>query len=225
MAIVAEILLADPDLPLVSVADAIPSGELSISNSVPLDDGRLLFTIRVAADSQAAFEDEARAHPQVASVSEIGATADGWFYRIIVADTTGLVASHDPAEFEGVALEATVTADGIHEQKVFSDYDALATLRDRCAVNDIPFELVAIASDPEHPGERDQFGLTDKQYRAIRTAFARGYYDSPRQCSTRELAAELGVSAAAASDLLRRAERQLIGETVGPEHARPMHAP
>jgi predicted DNA binding protein len=59
--------------------------------------------------------------------------------------------------------------------------------------------------------------LTDKQYGAISTAFAEGYYDSPRKFSTDDLASELGVSAAAASDLLRRAEKQLISETVGPQ--------
>jgi predicted DNA binding protein len=103
---------------------------------------------------------------------------------------------------------------------VFSDYESLATLRDRCEVHDVPFELLNIASDPENDGERDQFGLTDKQYRAISIAFEEGYYDSPRTFTTDDLASELDVSAAAASGLLRRAERQLISETVGPEQYR-----
>jgi predicted DNA binding protein len=136
---------------------------------------------------------------------------------LVIEDDSNLVAAHDPEEFEGILMEATVTAEGIRERKVFSGYEALQTLRDRCEVRDIPFELLTIASDPENAGERDQFGLTDKQYEAISVAFDRGYYDSPRTFSTDDVADELGVSGAAASDLLRRAERQLIGETVGPE--------
>lgn len=219
MAIVAEILLADETLPLVGVADSIPSGELSVSNAVGLEGGRLLLTVSVDADSRDAFERELDARSQITDAAEIGQTADGWFYKVVVT-APDLIASHDPEEFEGVAMDATVTGDGIREQKVFSDYDAFSALQDRCAVNDIPLELLNIASDPENPGERDQFGLTDRQYRAMSVALSSGYYDSPRRCSTAELADRLDVSAAAASDLLRRAEKQLISSTVGPDQFR-----
>ena len=220
MAIVAEILLADKTLPLVGVADSIPSGELSISNAVGLEDRKLLLTVSVDADSRDAFERELDAQPQITDAAEIGQTADGWFYKVVVNNASSLIASHDPEEFEGVAMDATVTSEGIREQKVFSDYDAFSALQDRCAVNDIPLELLNIASDPENPGERDQFGLTDRQYRAMSVALSSGYYDSPRRCSTAELAEKLDVSAAAASDLLRRAEKQLISSTVGPDQFR-----
>jgi predicted DNA binding protein len=219
MAIVAEILLADETLPLVGVADSIPSGELSISNAAGLEGGRLLLTVSVDSDSRDAFERELDARSQITDAAEIGQTADGWFYKLVVT-APDLIASHDPEEFEGVAMDATVTGDGIREQKVFSDYDAFSALQDRCAVNDIPLELLNIASDPENPGERDQFGLTDRQYRAMSVALSSGYYDSPRRCSTAELADRLDVSAAAASDLLRRAEKQLISSTVGPDQFR-----
>ena len=224
MAIVAEILLAERTLPLVKLAESIPSDELSISSSVPLDSGRLLFTVSVDPDSRDAFERELEAQTQVHDAAEIGETVDGWFYRVIVEEMPALLDSHDPTEFEGVALEATVTPEGIREQKAFSNYDALRALRDRCEVNGISFELLNIASDPENPGERDQFGLTDKQYRAMSIAFREGYYDSPRRFSTAALADRLDVSAAAASDLLRRAEKQLISQTVGSEQRQEMHA-
>jgi predicted DNA binding protein len=220
MVLVAEILLADRTLPLVGLAEAIPSGELSMSNPFLLDDNRILLTVTVDTESRDVFDRELDAATEIVDAMEIGRTADGWFYQLIVRDDSNLAQSHDPEEIEGVVVDATVTSDGIREQKVFSDYESLATLRDRCEVHDVPFELLNIASDPENDGERDQFGLTDKQYRAISIAFEEGYYDSPRTFTTDDLASELDVSAAAASGLLRRAERQLISETVGPEQYR-----
>lgn len=217
MAIVAEILLADRTLPLVDVADSIPSGELSVSNWLPLEDGRVLVTVCVETASREAFDREVETAADRIECVEIGKTTDGWFYQLTLRDESGLVASHDPAEFEGAAVDTTVTGEGLRERKVFADYDALGTLRDRCAVHDIPFELLAIAADPENPGEQDRFGLTERQYRAISVAFANGYYDSPRGCSTEELGDELGIAAPSASDLLRRAEKQLISQSLAPE--------
>jgi predicted DNA binding protein len=217
MVLVAEILLADPTLPLVGLAESIPSGELSISNPFILNESKILLTVTVDTESHEVFDRELDAAPEVINAMEIGQTADGWFYQLVVRDDSDLAVSHDPEEIEGVVMDATVTSNGIREQKVFSDYESLVTLRDRCKVHDVPFELLNIASDPENAGERDQFGLTDKQYRAISIAFAEGYYDSPRAFSTDDLASELEVTAAAASDLLRRAEKQLISETVGPQ--------
>ena len=217
MAIVAEILLTDPTLPLVGLANAIPSGEIPVSNTVQLADGRLLVTVTIDADSRDAFDRELDAQPEIVDATEIGRTADGYFVELTIEDDSGLVASHDHSEFEGVLLDATVTRDGLREQKVFSDYDAFQTLRDRCDVHDIPFDLLTIAADPERPGERDRFGLTERQHRALSVAYERGYYDSPRRLSTQELADELDITAASASDLLRRAEQQLISQTLGPE--------
>jgi len=217
MAIVAEILLADPSLPLVGLARALPSREISVANAVRLEDGQHLVTISVDDGSKDVFERELDSQSEITHVEPIGKTTDGWFYQVTIDGGSELFDSHDPAEVEGTLMEAAMTGEGLRELKVFSDYEALSTLRDRCEVHGTPFELLNIASDPENPGERDQFGLTDKQYRALSIALEGGYYDSPREMSTEELAAELDITAPAASELLRRAERQLISQTLGPE--------
>ncbi|MFC6962267.1 helix-turn-helix domain-containing protein [Halocatena marina] len=215
MAIVAEILLADRTLPFVDLARSLPNGKISIYSWLPLEDKRLLLTVRIDSSSREAFENGSDAQTEIDDAVEIGPTGGRWFYQLTIHDDFNLIASHDYDEFEGVLIDATITSEGLREQKVFSDFDAFRTLRDRCELHDNAFELLTIASDPENPGERDQFGLTDKQYRALSTAFTQGYYDSPRRLSTQELADEFGISAAAASDLLRRAEFQLISQTLG----------
>ncbi|WP_157533060.1 helix-turn-helix domain-containing protein, partial [Haloferax profundi] len=204
-------------LPLVGLAQALPSREISVANTVQLDSGHLLVTVSIDDDSKEAFERELDSQSEITDVTPIGKAADGWFYQVTVDGASDLLDAHDPEAFEGVMMDATITGEGVRELKVFSNYEAFSTLRDRCEVYDIPMELLNIASDPENPGERDQFGLTDKQYRALSLAFTGGYYDSPRRMSTQELADKLGITAASTSDLIRRAEQQLISQTLGPK--------
>jgi hypothetical protein len=66
--------------------------------------------------------------------------------------------------------------------------------------------------EPESPGE----GLTDRQREALRTAYELGYFDIPRRTSLEEIGEELDVSSSSVSERLRRAQTQLIEETVGP---------
>jgi predicted DNA binding protein len=53
--------------------------------------------------------------------------------------------------------------------------------------------------------------LTDRQYQAVETATRLGYYDVPRTVSLLAVANDLGVAEATASELLRRAESNLMG--------------
>lgn len=53
--------------------------------------------------------------------------------------------------------------------------------------------------------------LTPRQEAAVRDALREGYYQVPRQLSLTELADEMDTSVSALSELLRRAERQIMG--------------
>jgi len=52
--------------------------------------------------------------------------------------------------------------------------------------------------------------LTPRQLRVLSEAIEKGYYDYPRRIRQRELAASCGLSSSALSELLRRAERNLL---------------
>jgi hypothetical protein len=64
--------------------------------------------------------------------------------------------------------------------------------------------------DAASPGS----GLTDRQREALRVAYELGYFDIPRKASLEDVAAKLDISASSTSERLRRAETQLIEETV-----------
>jgi hypothetical protein len=63
--------------------------------------------------------------------------------------------------------------------------------------------------EPDHTGALAQ--LTDRQRQALETAYELGLYETPRETSYEEIAAELDCVPSAANDLLRRTESQLIG--------------
>ena len=64
--------------------------------------------------------------------------------------------------------------------------------------------------ESEPPGD----GLTDHQHEALRMAYELGHFDIPRQASLVEVGAELEISGSSVSERLRRAQVQLIEETV-----------
>lgn len=52
--------------------------------------------------------------------------------------------------------------------------------------------------------------LTPRQLRALLAAYEAGYYDIPRPVTLKQLAAQLGITTASMSELLRRAEREVV---------------
>jgi len=56
----------------------------------------------------------------------------------------------------------------------------------------------------------DDSAVTDKQREAIRTAYALGYYETPRSADLGDVADELGVSKSAASQRLNAVASKLV---------------
>ncbi len=54
--------------------------------------------------------------------------------------------------------------------------------------------------------------LTEHQRKIVETALEEGFFDYPRRISLQELASKIGVSASAASEVLRRAERKILSD-------------
>lgn len=218
MAITVEILLTSQDLPLVELAESIPSNEISIENTAVLENGRCFLLATIAAGSHDEFEDELNDQHEIVDWTPIGQAHERWFYQLLLDDLSSLYDVYDPTQVNAVMIEATVTNEGGVQRLLFSDYDEFNRFQQRCNNSDIPFKLLNISSNSETLDGTPQSGLTDRQYEALTVAFTQGYYDSPRHTSTREIAEELGVSAPAISKLLQRAERKLVSQAIGPEY-------
>jgi hypothetical protein len=105
-----------------------------------------------------------------------------------------------------VAPEATVVSLYASDSRLKAIYGMLADLG-------IPY---AVESARAFRGERSPLAeLTERQRGLLELAFRLGYYDSPARTSLDRLAKIAGVSRAAVSKTLRRAEAALLGALLG----------
>lgn len=91
--------------------------------------------------------------------------------------------------------------------------EALRAVQDDCHKRGVRFEVRRL--DRSSPtAVADRYGLTAGQREALVAAFEAGFFEVPREATLDEIGEELGVSGQAASERLRRAEREIIRATV-----------
>jgi hypothetical protein len=83
--------------------------------------------------------------------------------------------------------------------------ERLSRLAERLRSLGVPFDVTSVAGTGDEPSL-----LTERQHQFVETAVEAGYYDTPRECTLTELAAELGVASSTASLILHRAEERLV---------------
>jgi hypothetical protein len=163
----------------------------------------------VSADDLSTFD-------EVVEATSLGRASGTAVYQLTVELEDVVSEAFAPERFTATQIEPTVvTPDGWYEKKLFQNYDAFNGMRTRCEEYGISIELISIAQNPPEPDESSRYGLTDRQHEALTLAISRGYYESPRQVTTEELAEEMGISQPSMSSLLRRGERQLLTTTLG----------
>lgn len=97
------------------------------------------------------------------------------------------------------------------EQRVLSDFQTY------CKDNGIPIELTELHAISSLKSDRE-YDLTDGQRKALVLAYSNGYFDSPRDATQDDLAAELGITRQAVSSRLQRGIRRLVASTlIAPE--------
>ena len=123
------------------------------------------------------------------------------------------------AEYEGVlstltdAKIALIEAVGTHRPWTFDirgdDRAAIAAFQQGCREHDIPITLTNLHALTPLDTETGA-GLTDPQEEALRLAYERGYFNTPRDVTMAELGEELGISQQAVASRLRRGIRQVL---------------
>lgn len=125
-----------------------------------------------------------------------------------LGDLTGLKAL---ATAEAIVQRIEVNADGWKQTGWFADRETFGQFSSFWQDNaDFRLHRLTHDGETEPPGD----GLTDRQHEALRTAYELGFFDIPRQTSLEEIADELDIAASSVSERLRRAQTQLIEETV-----------
>ena len=221
MALVAEFDVGCEHLPLVGVAAAVPEATLVLELQFD-HDALPLFVLSVTDGDRDVVEDALDAAPVVGTYTVLGEAGDTRRYQAHpgrsldehlgphLDDLSGLKSL---ASTEAIIERIEVLPTGWRQSGWFAHRDAFEEFREFWHRNS-RFRLRRLTrqNEDEPAGE----GLTDRQREALRIAYERVYFDVPRAVSLEEVAAELGISASSVSERLRRAQTQLIEETVAP---------
>ncbi|KTG30435.1 helix-turn-helix domain-containing protein [Haloferax profundi] len=214
MTITTEFVLRSSSLPLVSIANTLQPSEIQSTHALCLQPDVQIFSVQFDRDDSIS-EDALLALDEVLEVDLVGETPDKIVYKLTVELEESVSQAFAP-DFEGAELRPTIVTDeGWHETKVFKDYENFNAFRQSCENHGISLDLISMSSESAHSVSSSQDGLTDRQREALSLAISRGYYESPRQVTADELAAELGISQPSLSSLLRRGERQLLTSALG----------
>jgi len=219
MRLVAEFDIYCDALPLVEVAATVPEATLILE--LQFNHGeRPLFLITVTDGSDQAVANALSDANDVGEWTLVGEAGDTRRYQVMPALSFEEQLGGHIDDLAG--LEALATADAIIERiEVLPDgWRQTGWFADRDAFNEFStfwqqnadFRLTRLTRDGESKPPGD--GLTNQQQEALRTAYQMGHFDIPRRASLEEVATELDISASSLSERLRRAETQLIEETV-----------
>lgn len=116
------------------------------------------------------------------------------------------------AESDVVLLTGVGTKQGWHFEVRGETRESVSEFSTVCQTHDIPIEITAVHS--LDPLQGDTYELTDTQQEALVLGYERGYFDSPREASLEDLAAELDITQQSLSSRLRRGHRRLIGGAI-----------
>jgi hypothetical protein len=219
MGLVAEFDIDCQALPLAGVAAGVPEATLTLD--MQFNHGnRPLFLVTVQDGTQTAIEDAFTDAYDVGEWTLVGQAGETRRYQIFPALSLAEQLGESLDDLEG--LEALATADAIIERidvvpdgwrqtGWFADREAFGTFSSFWQRN-AGFRLHRLTQDGESEPPGD--GLTDRQHEALRIAYERGYFDIPRRASLEDVAGELDIAPSSVSERLRRAQTQLVEETV-----------
>lgn len=215
MSFIAEFELSNPLLR--ATVQAVPEMTIQIEDEIlPGQQGPLKLVVWAFGDDFDAFEAALGADPTVDSFALLFEAAERHHYRINLSEEGTRYVTYQSAVRADISfLEVTRTVDGIQIRASVPSRDALFTYRDWCRENDIQFRLRSIYREENF--DESQFGITRRQYDALRAAFREGYFEVPRETTLAELADELGISDQALSARLRRGHANILRNTIGDE--------
>ncbi|NHN61072.1 MULTISPECIES: helix-turn-helix domain-containing protein [Halorussus] len=221
MGLVAEFEIDCEALPLTGVAAAVPDATLILE--LQFNHGnRPVFLVTVTGGSRTAVESAFTEAYDIGECTLVGQAGETRRYQALPAlSFEEQLGDHldDLAELEALATadaiieRIEVIPDGWRQTGWFADRQAFGRFSSFWQ-NNAGFRLCRLTRDGESEPPGD--GLTDHQQEALRTAYELGYFDIPRRATLEDVADELDISSSSVSERLRRAQTQLIQETVAP---------
>lgn len=207
MSVIVEFEVPASDFELGRILSVRGDSSIELEKLVPLGEATVpLFWIHNS--TRSAFLDAVRDQPTVTGAAEVDVFEDRALFTLDWnAEQDRLIGAI--ADNGGQILNAIGTADTWKIEARFPTRADLSAFAERYEGEGIRIELDRIYN-PSTGDTGPWFGLTEPQREAIILATRMGYYDIPRECSTQEVAEELGISDQAVTERLRRAIATLV---------------
>jgi predicted DNA binding protein len=186
---------------------AHPSATITALSALSVGDD-VVTLVEVVEEPPSAVIEAARADPRVAEFDTVARSDD----RLLLSYRTQSTL-YQAAERSGVPpLYPIELRNGWATVECNASREGVSALVTELEAEGAVVDVTALSENPR--GDRL---LTERQHEVLAEAYRRGYYDSPRQFSTADLAEALDVAPSTISDVLRRAERRVIGALIDDE--------
>lgn len=210
MSVIIELSIPTEEFKLGRILQMQQGTRITLETTVPLGERSIPF-IRVF-DEHEQFEASVREHDAVLDIHEVS-SHDGEILYALDWDVSQDEFFQGIQDCDGTLIDSSGTKAVWNFELRFESHEALGKFQDYCQSHGIPFELERLYN-PTKPDAGPWFGLTAPQRLALSRAVAEGYYNLPREISTKELAADFGVTDQAMSERLRRGVANLVSNTI-----------
>ncbi|WP_256301828.1 helix-turn-helix domain-containing protein [Haloarchaeobius salinus] len=211
MAIEASFTVEHADFPLSAVFEQLTDVTIELDRIVPTGEAVIPY-FWISADDTDKLTTDLSADTGIDQVKVIDRLEKQMFIRI------DWNLAHESILTAIVSTEITLLS-GIGKEKQWtfevraSEQQDLSDFQTYCQDHGIPNELTELHAISSLKSDRE-YDLTDGQRKALVLAYSNGYFDSPRDATQADLAAELGITRQAVSSRLQRGMRRLVASTL-----------
>jgi len=211
MSVITEFQISPTDFELGQILQIEGASSIELETLVPVGDATVpLFWVHNS--TQKSFVETVNAHPTVNDAVKVDEFEDRTLFTLDW-DAREDHIFRGLAEYNGQLLSAIGQSDVWRFEVRFASHDALSGFTAHCENDGVDLEVTRVYN-PTKPDAGPWYGLTEPQREAIDLAIEKGYYGIPRECTTKELADELGISDQAVTERLRRAIVSLVSHTL-----------
>lgn len=207
MPVVATIELPAEGFVLGRVFADVDDYSIQLTQFVPTGD-QLVPYFWIESDAMAAVEPTLRDHPRIAGVTKYDERAGRTLCQIEWKRPFDALLSVF-MQTDVLVNEAYGESDRWKFELLATDRNELAVFQSACHDRDIPVKFRRFCEGG--PSSTERMELTAKQYEILQLAYARGYFEVPREVTVTELAEDLDISPQAASKRLRRGFVNVLG--------------
>ena len=191
---------------------ALRGREIELERIVPVKNAVIPFFWSQGGSTEK-LERQVRESTYIENLVEVDRIGDRALYRVEwtgeYEDLVDGIASTD-----AVILDAYTQGERWLFRLRFPDHENVATFYNFCTDHEISVRIERVTTLTEEGVRSRQFGLTNEQREALVLALRAGYFETPRETTLADLAADLDISQQALSDRIRRGNRTVLGNVL-----------